>query len=239
MSERPRKLQHELEQRLGYSFADPALLDLALTHPSAITSSSPERQLESYQRLEFLGDRVLGLVVADMLYAAYRAADEGDLHRRHASLVRKETCADVGAELGIGDALTLGESEESSGGRQKLTILGDACEAVIGAIYLDGGLDAARALIERSWSGRMSGSHRPARDAKSTLQEWTQGQGLPVPRYRVVEASGPAHAPRFVISVDLERFPSATGEGPSKREAEQAAATAILLRENVWKANAR
>jgi len=233
------QLRASLEQRLGYAFSDAKLLERALTHPSAIASSDPDAQLASYQRLEFLGDRVLGLVVAEMLFEEYRSDDEGDLHRRHASLVRKETCADVGAELGIGEALALGEGEENSGGREKATILGDACEAVIGAIYIDGGLAPARDLIERMWRDRMTGRRRQDRDAKSTLQEWTQGRGLGLPRYVVVDESGPAHAPRFEVRVEIEKMPSAAGEGPSKREAEQAAATAVLLREGVWRASAR
>ncbi len=223
-----------LEVRLGYHFREPALLDQALTHPSAITNFGPAGQLDSYQRFEFLGDRVLGLVVADMLIAAFPDADEGELHRRHASLVRKETCAGIGAELGIGEALRLGEGEENSGGRGKETILGDACEAVIGAVHQDGGLEAARSLIEANWRRRMTGSDSSPRDAKSTLQEWAQAQGLPVPTYNVVTESGPKHAPRFVVQVELNSHPPATGEGSSKREAEQEAATAILLLEGIW-----
>jgi ribonuclease-3 len=228
--------RRELERRLDYDFRNPEILRQALTHPSAVSDRGPAAQLESYQRLEFLGDRVLGLVVADMLGDAFPEADEGGLHRRHASLVRKETCAEVGAELGIGEALILGEGEKNSGGREKGTILGDACEAVIGAVYRDGGLEPARKLIERMWRDRMTGHSRAPRDAKSTLQEWAQGQGLSVPRYNVVGESGPQHAPRFVVRVDLDPFASATAEGSSKREAEQGAAAAVLVREGVWKA---
>lgn len=223
-----------LEARLDYTFTDHALFERALTHPSAITSSDPAAQRQSYQRLEFLGDRVLGLVVAEMLFAEFRDADEGDLHRRHASLVRKETCAEIGAELGIGDALALGEGEENSGGRGKATILGDACESVIGAIFIDGGLDAARQLIKRLWRDRMIGAHREGRDAKSTLQEWSQGRSLGLPTYRVEDESGPAHAPQFRVRVAIDGLDDAIGEGPSKREAEQAAASAVLFREGVW-----
>ena len=235
MSEDGEQRRRDLEQRLGYSFRNPDLLKRALTHPSAVAERGMD-QGDSYQRLEFLGDRVLGLIVADMLSAAFPEADEGGLHRRHAALVRKETCAEVGAELGIGEALILGDGEENSGGREKTTILGDACEAVIGAIYSDGGLDAARALIERQWRPRMAGGHRSPRDAKSTLQEWAQGRGLAVPRYAVVGETGPQHAPRFAVRVELEGLASASAEGSSKREAEQGAAEALLIREGVWKA---
>ncbi len=229
--------QKELEGRIGYRFADAGLLDRALTHPSAVSGRGAAGQLDSYQRLEFLGDRVLGLVVADLLMAAFPSADEGELHRRHAGLVRKETCAEVGAELGLGGALRLGEGEENSAGREKLTILGDACEAVIGAIYVDGGLKPARELIERCWQRRIAGLGRPPRDAKSTLQEWAQAQGLPVPVYRVTDESGPAHAPRFVVTAEVEGRSAAVGTGASKREAEQEAAAALLFREGVWPAD--
>ncbi len=177
---------------------------------------------------------MLGLVVADMLTEAYPNADEGDLHRRHASLVRKETCAEIGVELGIGEALLLDDGEANAGGRMKATILGDACEAVIGAVYRDGGLEPARDLIRRYWQKRMERDHQPRRDAKSTLQEWAQAQGRDVPRYQVVEELGPPHAPRFRISVTVEGHEPSIGEGSSKRDAEQAAAAALLVREMVW-----
>lgn len=223
-----------LERRLGYRFQDRDVLARALTHPSAVSRRGVEGHRASYQRLEFLGDRVLGLVVADMLFEAFPNADEGDLHRRHASLVRKETCAEIGAEMGLGDALHLDEGEDKSGGRGKVTILGDACEAVIGAFYRDGGLTAARALIGRFWQDRTAGDHRPKRDPKSMLQEWAQAQGLSVPDYRLVEELGPPHAPRFLICVEVEGYKSEKGEGSSKREAEQAAAARLLKRELVW-----
>ena len=226
--------RNHLERRLGYHFSDPALIDRALTHPSSIVDGGARGQLDSYQRLEFLGDRVLGLVIADMLMAAFLDADEGELHRRHAGLVRKETCAKVGAELGLGEALNLGEGEESSGGREKATILGNACEAVIGAVYLDGGLAPARRLIEQWWEPRTAGTGHSGRDAKSTLQEWAQVQGRPVPTYSVTAESGPPHAPRFTVKVELPGHRPEFGEGASKREAEQEAASGLLQREGVW-----
>ena len=239
VTDRANQQRRHLEQRLNYRFSDPGLLDRALTHPSAVSDRGPRGQLDSYQRLEFLGDRVLGLAVADMLMAAFPAADEGELHRRHASLVRKETCAAAGLEFGLGDALHLGEGEENSGGREKGTILGDACEAVIGAVFLDGGLEAARALIERHWRRRMAGPGRSPRDAKSSLQEWAQAQGLSVPTYHVTHETGPQHAPRFAVSVELQGHAPVSGEGASKREAEQDAAAATLVREGVWTADDR
>lgn len=226
-----------LERSLGYQFQDKDLLLRALTHPSAVPARAGEGQRASYQRLEFLGDRVLGLVVAGMLFDAFPNADEGDLHRRLASLVRKETCAEIGSEIGLGEALLLDEGEARSGGRGRVTILGDACEAVIGALYRDGGLAAAEVMIMRFWEPRIVADHRPNRDPKSMLQEWVQAQGLPVPNYRLVEELGPPHAPRFLIRVDVEGYRSEAGEGSSKREAEQAAATRFLKREQLWRAD--
>lgn len=228
--------REELQARIGHRFLDSDILIRALTHPSAAYAAGVASQLGSYQRLEFLGDRVLGLVVADMLTVAFPEADEGALHRRHASLVRKETCAAVGSELGIGEALVLDDGEENSGGRAKTTILGDACEALIGAIYRDGGLAPARAMIERYWEPRMLDADKPRRDAKSTLQEWAQARGVSLPEYKVAGETGPQHAPRFAVRVEVDNLDPAVGEGNSKREAEQAAATAMLIREGVWKA---
>lgn len=223
-----------LQDRLGHRFAAAELLERALTHDSAAAELSLGPN-GSYQRLEFLGDRVLALVVAEMLSAAHPRAAEGELARRLNALVRNETCAEVAIELGIGEALLLGEGEARSGGRSKATILGDVCEAVIGAIYLDAGLDPARRLIERHWKARMASLSGPLRDAKSALQEWMQGRGLPPPEYTVVERTGPHHAPRFVISVALAGLEPGRGEGASKREAEQLAARAVLMREGLWK----
>ncbi len=225
-----------LEDRIGHRFASADLLGRALTHDSAAAELSLG-PTGSYQRLEFLGDRVLALVVAEMLSAAHPQAAEGELARRLNALVRNETCAEVAQELGIGEALLLGEGEARSGGRTKATILGDVCEAVIGAIYLDGGLEPARQLIERQWSPRMANLNGPLRDAKSALQEWMQGRGLPPPLYAVVGQSGPHHAPRFVVSVELAGYEPGRGEGSSKREAEQGAAREVLIREGMWKAS--
>lgn len=223
-----------LQDRLGYHFAEPTHLVEALTHNSAVVEFGLDRHT-SYQRLEFLGDRVLALVIADMLTHQFSRASEGELARRLTGLVRNETCADVAIELDIGSAMRLGEGEARSGGRNKAAILGDICEAIIGAVYADGGLDPARALIERHWHGRMVNWATPLRDAKSTLQEWAQGRGLPPPTYIVADRSGPHHAPRFVVEVGLRGLQAARGEGTSKREGEQSAATQMLVREGIWK----
>jgi len=216
----------DLEARLGHSFADPRLIERALTHLSA-----PEAVgVNSYQRLEFLGDRVLGLVVSEMLYEAFPKAPEGDLSVRLARLVRRETCAEVALDWDVGPHLRLGQGERRAGGAKKAAILGDACEALIGAVFLDGGFAAARALIRRHWEARMRADAAPVQDAKTAVQEWAQARGLPTPAYSEVERSGPAHLPRFVMQVALDGFAPERGEATSKRAAEQAAARAFLDR---------
>jgi ribonuclease-3 len=224
------KGRKELEERIGHSFAEKSLLESALTHISALSGKS---RASSYQRLEFLGDHVLGLVVSDMLYRAFPKADEGELSRRLADLVRRESCADVARSLELGAVIKLGASEANAGGRVRLAILADVCEALIGAVFIDGGYPAAAAMIERLWSERMRTPVRPLRDAKTVLQEWAQARGLPTPSYREVERTGPHHDPEFRVAVALPDFKPAEGIGRSKRAAEQAAAAAMLAREGV------
>jgi ribonuclease III len=223
------KGRKELEERIGHSFAENALLDSALTHISALSGKS---RASSYQRLEFLGDHVLGLVVSDMLFRAFPKADEGELSRRLADLVRKETCAEVARAIDLGAVIKLGTSEANAGGRRRLAILADVCEALVGAVFLDGGYPAAAGLIERLWGERMRAPAR-LRDPKTVLQEWAQAQGLPTPLYREVERTGPHHDPEFRVSVVLPALVPAEGVGRSKRAAEQAAAAALLSREGV------
>jgi ribonuclease-3 len=228
---RPRRRISALETRVGYRFADPALLEQALTHISALTGV--RNRSGSYQRLEFLGDHVLGLVVSDMLFRAFPRADEGELSRRLADLVRKEACADVASSIELGAAIRLGASESNAGGRGRTAILADVCEALIGAVFVDGGYDAAATLITGLWEQRMRTPKRPLRDAKTMLQEWAQALGLPTPAYREVERTGPDHDPEFRVIVELpDRLP-AEGTGRSKRSAEQAAASVMLSREGV------
>jgi ribonuclease III len=219
------------EQRIGYRFKDPALLEQALTHISAL--SGARNRAASYQRLEFLGDHVLGLVISDMLFRAFARADEGEMSRRLADLVRKEACADVGRAIDLGAAIRLGASEANAGGRGRTAILADVCEALIGAVFVDGGYPAAAALIERLWSERMRTPARPLRDSKTVLQEWAQARGLPTPAYREVERKGPDHDPEFRVTVELPDLAPAEGLGRSKRAAEQAAAAAMLTRAGV------
>ena len=224
-----------IEARIGHAFADPSLLATAFTHVSALKST--RNRTESYQRLEFLGDHVLGLIVSDMLYRAFPKADEGELSKRLADLVRKETCADVAKTLGLNEAIKLGTVGAGVGERLRKSVLGDICEAVIGAVFLDGGYAAAAQFVETNWTERMRKPARPLRDAKTVLQEWAQGQGLPTPIYREVERTGPHHDPQFRVSVELPGLTSAEGVGGSKRAAEKLAALAMLKREGVPSGN--
>jgi ribonuclease III len=222
------KLSAELvafSTRLGHRFQAPALLVRAVTHGSI---TSPNR--DDNQRLEFLGDRVLGLVMAEALLDADMAASEGQIAPRYNALVRRETCADVAREIDLGAVLKLGRSEMKSGGRRKEALLADAMEAVLAAVYLDAGLEAARAVALRLWAGRIAGVEVDARDAKTALQEWAQARGAPPPDYVEVGRSGPDHQPMFVIEVRLSTGAAAQASAGSKRQAEQAAAQALLDR---------
>jgi len=220
-----------IEARIGHHFADPSLLVTAFTHVSALKST--KKRGDSYQRLEFLGDHVLGLIVSDMLYRAFPSADEGELSKRLADLVRKESCADVAKSLGLLDDIKLGAVGAGAGARLRKSVLGDVCEAVIGAIFLDGGYQAAAGFVERNWTERMHKPRRPLRDPKTVLQEWAQGKGLPTPVYREVERTGPHHDPQFRVAVDLPGLEPAEGVGGSKRAAEKVAASVMIEREGV------
>jgi ribonuclease-3 len=217
-----------LEAQVGHVFADKELLRRALTHVSAAT----QRQ-DSYERLEFLGDRVLGLAIAHMIHEDFPGDSEGELSRRLAALVRKETCAEVAELWGVGPHIRLGGGEAQTGGRKKRAILGDVCEAIIGAVFLDGGAPAAEAIVRAVFGPKMREAGRVLRDAKTALQEWAQGRRLAPPRYRQVSRSGPDHAPSFELAVEIEGFEAAIGAGTSKRAAEQAAAAAFMAREGV------
>ncbi len=222
----------DLEAKLGHVFLDRALLERALTHMSAAPLDA--KRTGSYQRLEFLGDRVLGMCVAELLFRTYPAAEEGELSRRLADLVRKETCADMAMAWGIGPYLRVGDGEASSGARKNRAILADACESVVGAVFLDGGYDAARRLLDAALGARLRQTTKPQRDAKTALQEWAQGQGLPTPSYVEVGRSGPDHAPVFRVAAHVQGLPEGVGEGRSKRLAEQHAAENFLRREGLW-----
>ena len=215
-----------LETILEYTFTRPELLRQALTHAS--TASDRAGRMRSNERLEFLGDRVLGLVVAQLLFEHFLTEEEGALARRYAVLVRRDALADVAADIGLAEYMAISEGEAESGGRQNPSLLADTCEALIAALYLDGGLQAAAAFIRRHWQARMEEYPRPPKDAKTALQEWAQGRGMAPPVYREVAREGPAHAPRFTIEAALSDFPPTTGRGSSKRVAERAAARTLL-----------
>ncbi len=214
----------DLEAQLGHGFRDKELLRRALTHSSASARASNER-------LEFLGDRVLGLVVAEELHRLYPDDSEGVLALKLNALVRKEACAAAAERAGLPEYLILASSEANSGGRNKAVILAGACEAVIAALYLDGGMEAARAFIERHWADTFASLNADMRDAKTALQEWSQsGTVKSTPMYRLLRREGPDHAPRFVVEVTVANQAPQKGEGGSKREAEQSAAQAMLKR---------
>ncbi|WP_300064146.1 ribonuclease III [uncultured Roseobacter sp.] len=220
------KLSAELksfQDRLGHSFKHPELLAQAVTHASMSSANRDDNQ-----RLEFLGDRVLGLVMSEALLSLDKGATEGQLAPRFNALVRKETCADVARQIDLGAVLRLGRSEMLSGGRRKQALLGDAIEAVLAAVYLDAGFDAAKALILRLWGDRLHNVEEDARDAKTALQEWAQARGLPPPSYVEVAREGPDHAPVFTIAAELETGARAQATAGSKRQAEQAAAGNLL-----------
>jgi ribonuclease-3 len=225
-------LRH-LSERLGYDFKDTQLLALALTHASARPSPKPN---EDNERLEFLGDRVLGLSIAELLAQSFPEASEGELARRYNQLVRAETLAEVALAWELGQLIVMSGGEAESGGRAKKTILADACEAVLGAIFTDGGYDAARDVVKQFWSSELDSFAEAPPDAKSVLQEWAQGRKLSLPRYIEVTREGPDHAPQFTAEVQIHGLAPERGHGASKRAAEQAAALAMLLREGVWQA---
>ncbi|MFV0408218.1 MAG: ribonuclease III [Paracoccus sp. (in: a-proteobacteria)] len=210
--------------RLGHDFTHPELLVRALTHGSTGSVTRPDNQ-----RLEFLGDRVLGLTIAEALFKADKSASEGQLAPRYNALVRGETCAGIARQIGLGEVLKLGRSEMMSGGRRKEALLADAMEAVLAAVYLDAGFETAQAIVLRLWADRLDSVDDDARDAKTTLQEWAQAHGMTPPKYEVTGRDGPDHAPEFEITVTLDNGRKALARGKgTKRSIEQAAAAAML-----------
>jgi len=221
-----------LSKRLGHMFRRPALLRDALTHPS-LAGGSDQKAYSPYERLEFLGDRVLGLVVADWLYKLYPHAKEGELAKRHAALVNRDALREVANVIHLEEALRLAHGEEATADRKNLAALSDATEAVIGALYLDAGLGVATDFIKTYWEPSIHSKRAPA-EPKTSLQEWAQGRGLPLPTYRIVSRSGPAHAPEFEVEVAVKGLTPLVAQGHSKREAEKAAA--LLLLQEIQKA---
>ncbi len=212
-----------LEDRLGHRFRNPALLHHALTHASTTID-----RIQSNERLEFLGDRVLGLIVADMLFETFPHEPEGDLGYRFTALARRETLARVAQEIELGANIVMSDGERESGGAAKAGLLANTCEAVIAALYQDGGLAAAQQFVKRYWTPLLTEDHHPRKDPKTTLQEWAQANGHALPRYQTVHQSGPDHQPIFHVEVRIGANASATGDGASKRAAEQVAAEQFL-----------
>lgn len=206
---------------VGYTFDKPSLLEEALTHPSLSGS-------HNYQRLEFLGDRVLGLAVATLLLETFPAEAEGKLNRRFTALVRRETLAEMARELKLDQELKLTPGAETEGTRSKEAVQADVTEAVIGAMYLDGGYEVAEAFIRKHWAPLMKEGPSVHKDHKTQLQEWCQARGLPLPFYKMVDRSGPDHSPVFTIEAIVENKGSAFAKGSAKRQAEQAAAAELL-----------
>jgi ribonuclease-3 len=231
----PADMPDALARVLGHDFARPDLLREALTHPSALVAErrrgrGAKPAARGYERLEFLGDRVLGLVVADLLWRRFDSEPEGLLTRRLTQLVRRETLARVAEDIGLGRHLVLSRAEAAAGAAANPGILADACEAVIAAIYLDGGFEAAADFIHRRWEPLIAEMAGPPRDPKTALQEWAQGRGLGLPRYELVASSGPDHAPLFTVAASVATGDSATATASSKRTAEAGAAAALLGR---------
>ncbi|WP_031554183.1 ribonuclease III [Parvularcula oceani] len=226
-----REAARKVEAALGHEFERRDLFERALTHASVTGGKADVRDLE---RLEFLGDRVLGLLTAEELWRRYPQMSEGELAPRLNALVRKETCAEAARAWGLGPALRLSPGEERNGGRDRTAILGDACEALLGALYVDGGLDAARTAYDGYWLknfDEIAGGHE---DAKTALQEWAQDKGFGTPSYADIDRKGPDHAPLFTVEVRVGKLSPEQAQGSAKRAAQTEAALKLLIREGVW-----
>ncbi|MFJ6023949.1 ribonuclease III [Brevundimonas sp. NPDC092305] len=235
MTDRRAEAVAALKDRLGHAFRDPSLLEIALTHASVGEGAERDprgRPFVDNQRFEFLGDRVLGLLVADTLVRDFPDADEGEMSARLHGLVDKAACARVADAIGVGPAMRLSPGEAKQGGRRREGVLGDAMEALLAAVWLDGGIDAARAVFDRVWAAELTAApRRTLTNPKSALQEWALKQGKPLPTYRVVERTGSDHAPTFTVETEVAGLAPMQGRGRSRQDAEKAAATALLTRE--------
>jgi ribonuclease-3 len=216
-----------IASQISYQFANVDLLVQALTH------ASTQKHKGDYQRLEFLGDRVLGLVIAEHLFLSHPDQSEGDLSAALSVLVRREACAEAAEALGLSEVMLLGSSEKAKGLHLNRTLLGDVMESLVGAIYIDGGLAAARDFVLRNWEPQLVQPNRLSKDPKTFLQEWALARALPIPLYRVMSREGPEHEPVFAVTVEIKGRPAAEGTGKSKRAAEQDAADVFLKREGI------
>ena len=231
----PARKPHGLAKSIGYAFSTYDQLEQALTHPSARTSKFRKggKKVHENERLEFLGDRVLGLVIAEWLMEQFPDGNEGELAQKLNALVRKETCAEIARKVELERYIRVGNTERSGGVHKRTGVLGDAMESLIAAIYLDGGYGAAQDVIRRLWQSHMDTVGTVLRDPKTVLQEWAQGRGLAAPTYKVVSQSGPDHNPKFEIDVEVEGLAGETGRGGTKRGAEQDAAEKLLLSQSI------
>jgi ribonuclease-3 len=220
-------LSTPIEAILGHDFTRADLLREAMTHRSALTGRGRGRGRGSNERMEFVGDRVLGLLIAEWLAERFPREQEGELGRRLAQLVSQPVLAVVAEQVGLGETLTVAPGEARAGVRRRATVLADALEAALGALYFDGGLERARDFVRRAWAGVMDAQEAPPKDAKTALQEWVQARGMPLPEYIVTSSIGPPHAPEFAVTVAVGEFVG-TGTAGSKRAAEQLAAQALL-----------
>ncbi|MDK1375530.1 MULTISPECIES: ribonuclease III [unclassified Sinorhizobium] len=218
-----------LEAVIGYQFSEKERLDRALTHSSARNAKG-----SNYQRLEFLGDRVLGLCVAELLFQTFRDANEGELSVRLNQLVSAESCAKVADDLSLHEFIRTGSDVKKITGKHMMNVRADVVESLIAAIYLDGGLEAARRFVLLHWTARAASADGARRDAKTELQEWAHAKFGVAPKYRTDDRSGPDHEPRFTVTVEVAGLEPETGTDRSKRGAEQVAATRLLEREGVW-----
>ncbi len=216
----------QLETALGHRFKNKDLAADALTHSSVASG-------KNYERLEFLGDRVLGLIVAEILFEKFPAEAEGDLAKRLAALVQGELLAVIAAEINLGTYVTFSEAERGAGAEDNENIIADALEALIGAVYLEGGLKPCRALVEKLWQGRFENMKTPPSHPKTSLQEWAQGQGLPLPEYKIIGQSGPDHAPVFLVRLSVKGYEDVKAEGRSRQVAEKEAAKIFLEKNNI------
>jgi ribonuclease III len=217
----------DLSVRTRYTFKDASLVRTALTHGSS------HRKAVDYQRLEFLGDRVLSLVIAELLYRHHADEKEGQMATRHSSLVKGDVCAEIADKIGLGDFIIVGVTEKRMGVQRVRSVLGDVLEALIGAIYLDGGLEAAHDFITHFWSDALKQPTALDKDPKTFVQEWALGRALPLPRYEIVARTGPEHAPEFTVSLVVGKFSPADGKGASRQSAEMQAARNFLAREGL------
>jgi ribonuclease-3 len=221
----------ELEERIGHTFKDHARLVRALTHASATKVAG---DISHYERLEFLGDRVLGLCIAELLFTRFPNAREGELSVRLNALVSGSTCTEIADDIGLHDFIQAGADVKHLSSKKMRSVRADVTESLIAAIYLDGGIDAAKRFVDRYWNKRLIEAGGAIRDSKTALQEWAHSHCGVTPSYKVSKRSGPDHDPTFVVEVEIEGTRSGIGKGKSKRAAEQAAAQCVLLREAVW-----